>query len=446
MTGRLRGAALPGCSETRVELHQSYSKEDWVSWRFAIEVGLKLSMETTDSTIGLSPGVLATKQMERLVTDGSISSTKFGKPKIGASEFDLRLGASAWKITLAQRPATRELAKLKAKSDAIRPESDSDGDYFLFEKKGIYLVELDHYLKLPANINGRATGKSSIGRLDVITRLLTDNSREYDTVESGYTGPLHLLIQPQTFSIKVSPGASLNQLRLFAGPPHASIITRWLIGSFDTPFWYVPYQDRKQDYKCWAEVLGEYNESPIADPNLFDLTVELSDSKPNYIYKAKALEPTTEPIDLRKGKYSHDPTAYFETVNIQAEGAARWVDLEANIFYIMKSKERLYIPDDVAVEVIAISERIGDIRIHYAGFAHPGFGRHNDPRRRGTPLIFEVRATDMDTRLYDGSLLAKIQLFRMSAETTPEKSEYNTQELKLSAYFKDLSPNDHDTV
>ena len=68
--------------------------------------------------------------------------------------------------------------------------------------------------------------------------------------------------------------------------------------------------------------------------------------------------------------------AYFEKVSIKGEGAEHSVLLEERKFYIMKSKERLCIPRDVAVEVIAISERIGDIRIHYAGFAHPGFGLH----------------------------------------------------------------------
>jgi hypothetical protein len=99
----------------------------------------------------------------------------------------------------------------------------------------------------------------------------------------------------------------------------------------------------------------------------------------------------------------------------------------------MKSKERLCIPLDVAVGVIAISERIGDIRIHHAGFAHPGFGQHSDATKLGTPLIFEVPATDMLTRLYDKSLLAGVRLFRMSEKAKPKKSEYDRQEMKLSS-------------
>src|SRR5208283_4178675 len=293
---------------------------------------------------------------------------------------------------------------------------------------------------LPGNINGRATGKSSIGRLDVITRLLTENSTEYDIVEAGYEGHLYLLVLPQTFPIKVSPGQSLNQLRLFSGPPHASVITRSLIHDFGTPFWYVRHQDRPKEWRCWEDLLQEYSSSRTADPYLFDLTVDLADTDFAYIFKAKS-NSGSKHIDLRKGERSYNPNDYFEKVSIQEEGAEHSVLLEEGKFYIMKSKERLCVPCDVAVEVIAISERIGDIRIHYAGFAHPGFGLHNIPSKPGikpgTPLIFEVRATDMPTRLYDGSLLARIQLFRMSAETMPAKSEYDEQELKLSSIFAD---------
>src|SRR5215217_8066762 len=95
---------------------------------------------------------------------------------IGGSALDLRLGSTVLELAEGQRPATRELAKIMAKSSRVQLQSDSNGDFFLFKKKHIYLVQLDYFLELPQNINGRATGKSSIGRLDVITRLLTQNS------------------------------------------------------------------------------------------------------------------------------------------------------------------------------------------------------------------------------------------------------------------------------
>lgn len=393
----------------------------------------------SESRIEMSPGVLSKRQVERLFESQAITSLSnhaFGKPDIDGSAFDLRITREAWHVTAGQRPATRELERLLASASKFDPKSDSAGEYFLFDNKQIYLVKLDTYLQLPRNINGRATGKSSIGRLDVITRLLTKPSREYDVVDTGYGGELYLLVSPQTFSIEIRPGESLNQLRLFSGPPHASVITRDIIGEFGTPFWHVAQQQgSKRDYEPWDNLLNKLNESRVSDPTLFDLTVDLAD--PDYRYIFKANHEVSCPIDLRKGEKSHAPSDYFTKIQIEDTGPASSVILEQGSFYIMKSKERLHIPCDVAVEITAISERIGDIRIHYAGFAHPGFGQYKHRVKRGTPLIFEVRATDMPTRLYEGSLLAKVQLFRMSTKTIKAKSAYDRQELKLSNVFKD---------
>ncbi len=120
------------------------------------------------TAIAISPGVLAKEQIEQLFRNGMIVCHQHGDLKIDASAFDLRLSDRAWKLNEGQRPSTRELAKIQAKSEEIKPisnssEEDSSEGYFLFEKEKIYLVELDHYLKLPGNINGRATGRSSIG-------------------------------------------------------------------------------------------------------------------------------------------------------------------------------------------------------------------------------------------------------------------------------------------
>ncbi|MBI4470502.1 MAG: 2'-deoxycytidine 5'-triphosphate deaminase [Acidobacteria bacterium] len=142
-------------------------------------------MGITSQTVEISPGVLHAGQVELLIKTGFISSIQFPNLDADGSAFDLRLGKTAWRLKQAQRPATRELAKLKVNAERITPETDSGGaEYFEFERQNIYLAELDYHLNLPSNICGRATGKSSIGRLDLITRLLTENSTEYDVVRS----------------------------------------------------------------------------------------------------------------------------------------------------------------------------------------------------------------------------------------------------------------------
>jgi dCTP deaminase len=376
--------------------------------------------------IPLTPGVLANDQLELLIKKNHIGSLK-KTPKVGASAVDLRIASKAWRLRTGQRPTTRELSKIQAQSEEMAPTNG----FFEFQPKSIYLVQLDQHLSLPSNVSGRASGKSSVGRLDVITRLITQGSREYDLVPAGYEGPLHLLLMPQTFAIRVAPEASVNQLRLFSGAHSGSVITRDQIYDYGTRFWYVLKAESDSEYESWG---GPERLTPTDDPLLFDLTVDLADYKFPYVYKAK--QGVIESIDLAADA-AHNPADYFEKVDVMVEGRDRSVVLEQGSFYIMKSRERLHIPEDVAVEVVAISERIGDIRIHYAGFAHPGFGLGERPERRGTPLIFEVRATDMDTKLYDKSVLARIQLFRMSERAKADPSKYETQELKLSNVFAD---------
>ena len=130
----------------------------------------------------MSPGVLGKKQVKELFDRGTISNldSALPEPDIDGSAFDLSLGNMAWELTEGQRPTTRELEKLKTKSSQITHLKNEEGEYFQFDPGKIYLVELNQHLKLPPNINGRATGKSSVGRLDVITRLLAENNTEYD--------------------------------------------------------------------------------------------------------------------------------------------------------------------------------------------------------------------------------------------------------------------------
>jgi dCTP deaminase len=61
-----------------------------------------------------------------------------------------------------------------------------------------------------------ANPKSSTGRLDVLTRLITDQRTAFDRIEKGYRGKLYLEIAPLSFPIVVKPGVRLNQVRFQA--------------------------------------------------------------------------------------------------------------------------------------------------------------------------------------------------------------------------------------
>ena len=83
----------------------------------------------------------------------------------------------------------------------------------MLEHGCVYVVKLQETLDLPPSISAVANPKSSTGRIDVFTRLISDNSEAFDWVEAKYSGELFAEIFPRTFSIKVRTGTRLNQLR-----------------------------------------------------------------------------------------------------------------------------------------------------------------------------------------------------------------------------------------
>ena len=83
----------------------------------------------------------------------------------------------------------------------------------------VYVVPLMERLELSFGVSGSANPKSSTGRLDGFTRLITDRAQSFDRVENNYHGPLYAEISPRTFPVLVRKGSRLNQLRLRHGSP-----------------------------------------------------------------------------------------------------------------------------------------------------------------------------------------------------------------------------------
>src|SRR5204862_8249453 len=139
---------------------------------------------------------------------------------IQPSSLDLPIGPVAYRIRasfLSSRNA-RVSDKLDEnhlyKLDLTRPT--------VLERGCAYMAPLLEEMNLPADISGKANPKSTTGRLDVFTRLITDYGSEFERVPAGYKGKLYTEIVPRTFSIVVEEGVRLNQLRLRRGNPPPS--------------------------------------------------------------------------------------------------------------------------------------------------------------------------------------------------------------------------------
>lgn len=365
----------------------------------------------------LQNGVLPSQFLEQMVAAGAIRARNPILPEqIQPSSIDLRLGAEAYRVRASFLAAgaatvTSKLEQYQLHTlDLTRPA--------VLEKGCVYIVPLQEELALPGNISGKANPKSSTGRLDVFTRLITDEGRQFEIVPAGYRGRLFAEVVPRTFSVVVRQGERLSQLRLFQGEHQPNDTLLREINS-EEALVYLPDESR-----------GEAN---IA--NGLRLSVDLAgiEGSPVIGYRAKKHAPL---IDLSKVGYY--PTEDFWDPIRRNE--SRTLVLDPEDFYILASREKVRIPPQYAAEMVPYDPTIGEFRIHYAGFFDPGFG-YGSGDIHGTRAVLEVRSHEVPFILEDGQTVASLVFERLLERPSALYGEgigsnYQRQGLKLSKHFR----------
>jgi dCTP deaminase len=330
---------------------------------------------------------------------------------------DLRLGEHAWVLRCSFLPDSDSTVEEKIEDLAYERVDLRDGA--TLERDRPYLVPLIEELALPGELRARANPKSSTGRLDVFTRVLTDRSHRFDEIASGYHGRLYLEIVPRTFAIRVRTGLAMNQVRLLEGDARLGDAELRALHA-DVPLLYVG-----------AEPLGAA-ELSLAGGLFLSLDVSgAGDSVVGYRAKKNSL-----PIDLdQAGTLAWRD--YWEPV--YAERGGRIV-LEPEVFYLLLSAEGVCIPPSFAAEMQAYDPTAGELRTHYAGFFDPGFGYSRDGRGGGSRAALEVRARDVSFMVEHRQPVCKLAFERMEQE--PDLlygrdigSSYQGQLTMLSKHF-----------
>src|SRR4051812_12572715 len=161
-------------------------------------------------------GVLPSQAIEKLIASGVIHArTPVLPDQIQPSSLDLRLGSEAYRVRASFLGGGA--ATITCKLEQYRLHTLDLTKAAVLEKGCVYIVPLQEQLALPSDISGKANPKSSTGRLDIFTRLITDQGRQFEIVPAGYKGRLYAEVVPRTFSIVVREGERLSQLRLFQG-------------------------------------------------------------------------------------------------------------------------------------------------------------------------------------------------------------------------------------
>ena len=366
-----------------------------------------------------STGLLPSQRLEECIEAGYIRASKpIGAEQVQPSSIDLRLGSVAYRVKASFLPTLDSPIASKLK-DLLIAQIDLTSPMELV-KGNVYIVPLQEELSLPHFLWGKANPKSTTGRLDIFTRLLTDYADEFEYVPNGYKGKLYAEIVPRTFSIVASEGLRLNQLRLVKGnpPPRDSSLHSLnregglLYSQEDVPL------------------------EPLIDKGLW-LSLDLMGTQGSNIvgYRAKH---NTRPIDLSKIDY-YKPTDYWFPISRPDSGH---IILEPSDFYILASKERVRIRPDYAAEMVSLDPSVGELRIHYAGFFDPGFG-YGEADLKGTHAVLEVRSHEVPFMVEHGQRIGRLVFEQMLAP--PAKlygrdigSSYQFQGLALSKQFKRL--------
>lgn len=354
-------------------------------------------------------GVLPNQTISAMIDAGEITAQLPVIPEqIQPASLDLRLGTVAYRLRASF--LTGKGRSVAGRLEEFQMHAVDLEDGAVLEKGCVYLVPLMEGLALPAHVSAVANAKSSTGRLDLLTRTITDGGSEFDRVPAGYTGPLYAEICPRSFSVLVRPGMRLNQIRFAIG--EASLT--------DT------------------ELRALHTQTPLVDGEAvidegLGFSVDLKLPGSTLVgYRAK---PHTGVIDLEQiGVY--DPAEYWEEVRTD-KGQ---IILDPGAFYILVSREAVTIPPAYAAEMAPYLAMVGEFRVHYAGFFDPGFG-HADAGGAGSRGVLEVRCHEAPFVLEHGQVVGRLVYDRMTEEPTQLygreiASNYQGQGLKLSKHFR----------
>jgi len=369
----------------------------------------------------LSTGILPSQTLRSLLDAGKIISPEPFPDQIQPASIDLRLGKVAYQVRASFLPGN---STLRNKIRDLLIKEISLEESAVFPANSVFIVPLMESLALPQNISGKANPKSTTGRLDIFTRLITEPGKEFEIIPRGYKGALYVEVVSRTFPIIVRAGMRLNQLRLTRGNPPTNDATLAKLAEREN-------------------LVFEGDQSPVP-PHIqrgLSVSVDLQGNESNVVaYKAKR---NTPPIDLARVN-AYEIEEYWDVVRAPR---AKELILEPHDFYILASSERIGVPPTHAAEMVPFDPSIGEFRIHYAGFFDPGFGHGIG----GTKAVLEVRAHEVPILLEDRQLVGKLVYHKMAQ--IPDKiygpaigSSYQKQGLTLSKQFMGASSGTHEDV
>ena len=340
-----------------------------------------------------STGIVPSQDLRAMVLRKEIFALEpIADDQFQPASLDLRLGPTAYRVRASFLPGK---GSVKAKLDEFAMHAMDISAGGVLEKGCVYIIPLLEGLDLRHRTSAMGNPKSSTGRLDIFTRLITDDGTAFDQVREQYSGMLYAEVSPRTFSVLVRKGSRLGQLRVRRGRPIAS-------DGF--------MRRLQQEHGLVQSVEAETADAPSVEiVNGVPVRVDLQGRRSGGIigYRAKSHAGLID-ID-RVGHY--EVAEYWEPVRAPERGG---LILDPAEFYILASQEAVRVPPGYAAEMIAYDTLVGEFRVHYAGFFDPGFG-HSDAGGEGSRAVLEVRSYEVPFVLEHGQLVGRLAYERLTS-------------------------------
>ncbi len=362
-------------------------------------------------------GALTTALLRELAERGHIRSTAgLADRQFQPASLDLTLSEEAYKLPGSILPLRNERVRDIIAGFRARPLDLAEPCYL--DRGGVYLIRLNESLDLPPGIGAYTNNKSSIGRIDLQTRTLSDGNPRYEKHRRGYAGDLWIEVIPKSFDVRVRAGVSLNQA-IFYGQ-------RAILGDDDLS---ALMAEKPLLYDKRGGAIGA--DEAVIDQGLL-MSIDLDQDLVGYVAKK-----SPDPIILDADEKA-DPADFFDAI---PRPRHERLLLMKEHFYILSTLEYVRVPTEFAVEMLPFETTAGEFRAHYAGFFDPGFGFGRVGELQGTPAVLEVRPYDDDLVLRHGQPICKMAYERLCGPTDRiygegEVNHYAHQRgPRLSRYF-----------
>lgn len=360
-------------------------------------------------------GVLPYQQIANMIREHEIVAVQqIGADQLQPASLDLRLGTAAYRVRASFLPGANSTVEKKiSQLDAYSIDLSRGA---VLERGCVYVIPLLEGLDLKNGLTAFANPKSSTGRLDILTRLITDQGTSFDLVERGYRGPLYVEVAPRTFSVVVRTGDRLNQIRFRRGTGQ---VARSEIEALRT-----------------SKVLDDGG--PLTQPlrdQMIGVTIDLKGAAPDNLVGWRAKR-HTDKVDLQLIAH-YDPFDFWEPIYSHHDAS---LILDPDAFYILATREPVRVPPEYAAEMVAYDTNVGEFRVHYAGFFDPGFGYGKEAE--DSRAVLEVRSHEVPFVLEHGQTIGWLRYEHMAGVPSriygsALKSNYQGQRLALAKQFKE---------